>query len=371
MLDRQLQSTSDPAGIKGLSAISRRIMTLVQLYDHVIGTGSSWTIDFSTYLTALCSNVEFLESGQHSRVKLTCHAEPVILDLESATTLGLVVSQLIADSYARAPPENTGTISVSLHRELSDDDATIIVADDGADTFAPHDDEEHDVDMVQRLMAQVGGSAKFRSDRGVEWTIRFPVLMDPKFVPPPGLRGSDIVKADHRVVAIVDDDAAVRDSLRFLLEVIGQPVETFASAAEFLKAEKQNLACLILDQHMPEMTGIELAERLRADGSDLPILLITGSPSSAIVARAAELGINRVLEKPPNDEELLGFINGTRRHDYRGYSISIMRHGGGWRAMIYAPDSKQPMLGPQSDNPTDYAEILDKARTFIDALLSS
>lgn len=78
-----------------------------------------------------------------------------------------------------------------------------------------------------------------------------------------------------------------------------------------------------------------------------------------------------MLEKPPNDEELLGFINGTRRHDYRGYSISIMRHGGGWRAMIYAPDSKQPMLGPQSDNPTDYAEILDKARTLIDALLSS
>ena len=119
------------------------------------------------------------------------------------------------------------------------------------------------------------------------------MLMDPKFVPPPGLRGSDIVKADHRVVAIVDD-AAVRDSLRFLLEVIGQPVETFASAAEFLKFEEQNLAYLILDQHMPGMTGIELAERLRADGSDLPILLITGSPSSAIVARAAEL-VHRFL----------------------------------------------------------------------------
>jgi two-component system, LuxR family, response regulator FixJ len=116
---------------------------------------------------------------------------------------------------------------------------------------------------------------------------------------------------EQRKVAIVDDDAAVRDSLRFLLEVVGHPVETFASAAEFLNAEQQRLACLILDHHMPEMTGLELAERLRADGSGIPILLITGSPSPAIVARAAELGIYRVLAKPRAEEDLLSFVNAS------------------------------------------------------------
>jgi two-component system, LuxR family, response regulator FixJ len=121
-----------------------------------------------------------------------------------------------------------------------------------------------------------------------------------------------VTKIEQRPVAIVDDDQAVRDSLRFLLETIGHPVETFASAAEFLKAEQQHLACLILDQHMPEMTGLKLAERLRADGSGIPILLITGSPSPAIVARAAELGISRVLAKPRADEDLLDFVNATR-----------------------------------------------------------
>jgi hypothetical protein len=60
-----------------------------------------------------------------------------------------------------------------------------------------------------------------------------------------------------------------------------------------------------------------------------------------------------------------------QRHDYRGYYINIMRHGSGLRAAIYAPDSKQPMLGPQSDDPNDHDEILDKAKAFIDALLSS
>jgi two-component system, LuxR family, response regulator FixJ len=115
----------------------------------------------------------------------------------------------------------------------------------------------------------------------------------------------------QRRIGIVDDDQAVRDSLQFLLEIIGHPVETFGSAAEFLKAEQQHLVCLILDHHMPEMTGLGLAERLRADGSSIPILLITELPAPAIAARAAELGI-RVLEKPPTERDLLDFIDGTR-----------------------------------------------------------
>jgi FixJ family two-component response regulator len=121
-----------------------------------------------------------------------------------------------------------------------------------------------------------------------------------------------MTEAAQRKVAIVDDDSGVRDSLQFLLEIIGHQVETFASAAEFLTAEIQHPACLILDHHMPETTGLELAERLRAAGSAIPILLITGSPSPAIAARAAELGVTRVLEKPLIEEDLLGFINTTR-----------------------------------------------------------
>jgi hypothetical protein len=60
----------------------------------------------------------------------------------------------------------------------------------------------------------------------------------------------------------------------------------------------------------------------------------------------------------------------TERHDYRGYRILIRRYAGGWRATIYAPNSKQPILGPQPDDPTDLTAILDKAERLIDALLS-
>jgi FixJ family two-component response regulator len=121
-----------------------------------------------------------------------------------------------------------------------------------------------------------------------------------------------MTEAERRTVAVVDDDHAVRDSFRFLLEVIGYAVETFASAAEFLKANVQHFACLILDHHMPNMTGLELVERLRSNGSGIPILLLTGSPSPAIVARAVELDIYRVLEKPPSDEDLIDFIDANR-----------------------------------------------------------
>ncbi len=116
-----------------------------------------------------------------------------------------------------------------------------------------------------------------------------------------------------RTVAIVDDDEAVRDSLQFLLGTSGHVTEVFASAAEFLKSEMHHLACVILDHHMPHMTGLELLERLRDLGVGIPVLLITGSPSPAIAAQAAALGVQRVLEKPPTERDLLDFVAGTMR----------------------------------------------------------
>lgn len=111
------------------------------------------------------------------------------------------------------------------------------------------------------------------------------------------------------IVGIVDDDPAVLDSLKFLLEVVGYDVATYASAAEYLANGARQPACLIVDQHMPQMTGLELAQKLRDAGSGIPILLITGSPSPAIVSLAAQLGIVNVLEKPPEETDLLNFVS--------------------------------------------------------------
>ena len=109
-------------------------------------------------------------------------------------------------------------------------------------------------------------------------------------------------------VVIIDDDTAVRESLKFLFEVAGYNVAEYASVAGFLRERILRPACMILDHHMPEMTGLALAAQLRGGGTHIPILLITGSSSPAIVVRAAELGIEKVLEKPPDEHELLAFV---------------------------------------------------------------
>ena len=112
-----------------------------------------------------------------------------------------------------------------------------------------------------------------------------------------------------RHVGILDDDPAVRESLRFLLDVSGYPAATFESADDFLAhRDHAGLAGLILDHHMPRVTGLELVARLRTAGDTLPVLLITGSPSPAITAQAAALGVVRTMEKPPAEDDLLRFV---------------------------------------------------------------
>jgi two-component system response regulator FixJ len=113
----------------------------------------------------------------------------------------------------------------------------------------------------------------------------------------------------NRLVAVVDDDDAVRDSLRFLLEIAGHAVATYASAAQFLlEAPIDELTCLVVDQHMPDQTGLQLVSRLRAQGVTLPVALITGSPSADLIRLARDLDVAKVMEKPLDDDLLLDFI---------------------------------------------------------------
>ena len=111
------------------------------------------------------------------------------------------------------------------------------------------------------------------------------------------------------VVIVVDDDEAVRESLRFLLDIAGYDVVTFESAQAYLdRADRQSADCMVLDQHMPHTTGLELLGLLRQSGIRLPTALITGSPSPDLVRQATALGAARVLEKPLADDALLRFV---------------------------------------------------------------
>lgn len=110
------------------------------------------------------------------------------------------------------------------------------------------------------------------------------------------------------IVALVDDDVAVLDSLKFLLETAGYTVAAYKSGTEFLADRTTIPACVIVDQHMPAMTGLELISRLQQEATSIPALMITSLPSAAIVARARQMGV-AVLDKPPSEADLLTFID--------------------------------------------------------------
>jgi len=110
-------------------------------------------------------------------------------------------------------------------------------------------------------------------------------------------------------VAVVDDDDAVRDSLRCLLEAAGFSAVTFGSARDFLsRARLAEVACVLIDQHMPHTTGIELLTHMQANLPEMPVAMMTGSPSAELTRRAFELGAWEVLEKPLKEEVLLAFV---------------------------------------------------------------
>ena len=112
------------------------------------------------------------------------------------------------------------------------------------------------------------------------------------------------------IVAVIDDDDDVGDVLGGLLETMGYQVETYRSGMDFLSdARFDRLACLVVDQNMPRMTGLEMIENLSDRGVNIPALLITGIHDVDVERKAATLGVMTVLEKPMSHHELLRFIS--------------------------------------------------------------
>jgi len=107
-------------------------------------------------------------------------------------------------------------------------------------------------------------------------------------------------------VFVVDDDPAMRDSLRFLISSIGLSVECFSSAEEFLQAyDPERAGCIVLDVRMPGISGLELQERLKQDRFAPPVLLITGHGDIPMAVRALKAGAVDFIEKPFSDQVLL------------------------------------------------------------------
>lgn len=118
------------------------------------------------------------------------------------------------------------------------------------------------------------------------------------------------------LVYIVDDDAAIRDSLSLLMRSVGIASQSFESAREFLDAYDPGAhACLVADIRMPGLSGLDLQQELNNRGVALPLIFITGHGDVPMAVKAMQAGAMDFLQKPFRDQDLLDRINRALQHD--------------------------------------------------------
>ena len=110
------------------------------------------------------------------------------------------------------------------------------------------------------------------------------------------------------LIAIVDDDPLVRAATASLLRSCGYSTREFASGRAFLEGDVDRFACLVSDVQMPEMTGVELCQRLVDREATLPMVLMTAYPRSVLERQAGKAGVAAVLEKPIDSDAFLAIV---------------------------------------------------------------
>jgi FixJ family two-component response regulator len=112
------------------------------------------------------------------------------------------------------------------------------------------------------------------------------------------------------VISIIDDDGSVRSAVGSLVRSLGFIARTFASAEEFLQSPHVNdTSCLITDVQMPGMSGLELQDRVSAEGHRIPFIFITAFPEERMRTRAMEAGALGFLSKPFDSQNLIKVID--------------------------------------------------------------
>jgi len=178
MLDNYARGTASGVARDGIDLIVRRVTTLAQVHDGLLGVGLSETVDLAGYLRALCVSMPTVQA-EHSRpVYIVCQAEPVMLGVDEVSALGMVVAELVTNSYDHAFPDRGGTIAVTLTRS-GPAAAVLTVRDDGAGFPAKFATSRNGLSLVKRLVEQIGGTVDTRFDDGTVWKLGFPAPATP------------------------------------------------------------------------------------------------------------------------------------------------------------------------------------------------
>ena len=118
------------------------------------------------------------------------------------------------------------------------------------------------------------------------------------------------------LIHLIDDDAAVRDSLALLIGTVGLRVQTWSDPLAFVRSfDRQGIGAIVLDVRMPGISGLTVLDTLVAEQVDQPVILLTGHGTVEMCRRAFKSGAAEFLEKPVNDEQLIEALqNAVRQH---------------------------------------------------------
>ncbi|MCA1409639.1 MULTISPECIES: response regulator FixJ [Bradyrhizobium] len=147
-------------------------------------------------------------------------------------------------------------------------------------------------------------------------------------------------------VYVIDDDAAMRDSLNFLLDSAGFAVTLFDDALAFLEAlPGLGFGCVVSDVRMPGLDGIELLKRMKAQQSPFPIVIMTGHGDVPLAVEAMKLGAVDFLEKPFDDDRLTAMIESALRQAEPAAKNEAVTHDIAARVASLSPRERQVMEG--------------------------
>ena len=150
----------------------------------------------------------------------------------------------------------------------------------------------------------------------------------------------------ERKVYVIDDDAAMRDSLNFLLEAAGFEVTMFDTATKFLNVlPRLDFGCVVSDVRMPGIDGIELLKRMKALTSRFPIVIITGHGDVPLAVEAMKLGAVDFLEKPFEDDRLIAMIDAAIRQSDSAARDQAVTRDLAARIASLSPRERQVMDG--------------------------
>jgi len=176
MLQSQLRRTNDQSSQHGIRGIIRRVSALGQVYDRLLGVGMAGRVDFGTYLGLLCLELPDLQPAPPFPVTLSHRSDELLLELDSVTVLGLVVSELVSNSYEHAFPTHGGAIMIDATVDRAAGRAMVTIRDDGVGFTPDGEEKRHGVGLVRRMMTQLDGTLEVDGSNGTLWTLRFPLV---------------------------------------------------------------------------------------------------------------------------------------------------------------------------------------------------